>query len=216
MTSLICSIDCDPVIHEAIRDAFEDDDNYALQLTATSLHEMKRHEAAQRKAIDIAIVELPEDPVNVKETVTRARNIMPRAKILLLVTTMTPAIISQTFAVRAAGCLGRDQDLALLPIYCDLIRHVMPVYPEMLGDILRHFCSWFEGLRYPPEEFALSERELDVLKLLSLGHANKVIAHRLDITEATVKVHLQSILTKMNVDNRTQAALVAFQNGLVE
>ena len=45
------------------------------------------------------------------------------------------------------------------------------------------------------------------------GHANKVIARTCDITEATVKVHMKSILRKIRVDNRTQAAIWAMENG---
>ncbi|WP_156381408.1 response regulator transcription factor [Aurantimonas sp. Leaf443] len=55
----------------------------------------------------------------------------------------------------------------------------------------------------------LSDRELEILDCLISGHSNKVIARRCDITEATVKVHLKAILRKINVANRTQAAVWA-------
>ena len=59
----------------------------------------------------------------------------------------------------------------------------------------------------------LSERETQILDGLVKGHANKVIARTCDITEATVKVHMKSILRKIRVDNRTQAAIWAMANG---
>jgi two-component system nitrate/nitrite response regulator NarL len=59
----------------------------------------------------------------------------------------------------------------------------------------------------------LSEREAQILDGLVKGHANKVIARTCDITEATVKVHMKSILRKIRVDNRTQAAIWAMANG---
>ena len=59
----------------------------------------------------------------------------------------------------------------------------------------------------------LSEREAQILDGLLKGHANKVIARTCDITEATVKVHMKSILRKIRVDNRTQAAIWAMANG---
>jgi two-component system nitrate/nitrite response regulator NarL len=59
----------------------------------------------------------------------------------------------------------------------------------------------------------LSERELQILDGLVQGHANKVIARMYDITEATVKVHMKSILRKIRVTNRTQAAIWAVENG---
>ena len=59
----------------------------------------------------------------------------------------------------------------------------------------------------------LSERETQILDGLVRGHANKVIARTCDITEATVKVHMKSILRKIRVANRTQAAIWALEHG---
>lgn len=58
----------------------------------------------------------------------------------------------------------------------------------------------------------LSPREKEILSCLVAGHSNKVIARHLDITEATVKVHLKSVLRKIRVENRTQAAIWALAN----
>lgn len=59
----------------------------------------------------------------------------------------------------------------------------------------------------------LSEREIQILDGLVRGYANKVIARRCDISEATVKVHMKSILRKIRVGNRTQAAIWALEHG---
>lgn len=61
----------------------------------------------------------------------------------------------------------------------------------------------------------LSERETEILSCLVNGRSNKMIANHLDITEGTVKVHLKGILRKINVTNRTQAAIWAVQHGIV-
>jgi two-component system nitrate/nitrite response regulator NarL len=58
----------------------------------------------------------------------------------------------------------------------------------------------------------LSPREREMLNHLVVGHSNKAIARRLDIAEATVKVHLKSVLRKIRVENRTQAAIWAPAN----
>jgi len=60
----------------------------------------------------------------------------------------------------------------------------------------------------------LSEREFATLKYLFKGCPNKVIAHQLDISEATVKVHVKAILRKLSVQNRTQAAIWAVTHGI--
>lgn len=66
------------------------------------------------------------------------------------------------------------------------------------------------------EEAKISPRELDVLCCLMAGYPNKVIARKLDVCEATVKVHVKAILRKLNVRNRTQAALWANSHGINE
>jgi two-component system, NarL family, nitrate/nitrite response regulator NarL len=70
--------------------------------------------------------------------------------------------------------------------------------------------QWAPTLRNHPR---LSDREAQILDGLVRGHANKVIARSCDITEATVKVHMKSILRKIQVANRTQAAVWALEHG---
>jgi two-component system NarL family response regulator len=61
----------------------------------------------------------------------------------------------------------------------------------------------------------LTARELDVLKAIVAGRSNKEIASDLSITEATVKTHINNILSKLGVTDRTQAATTALQRGIV-
>jgi two-component system nitrate/nitrite response regulator NarL len=68
--------------------------------------------------------------------------------------------------------------------------------------------------RTPDVSRILSDREITTLRYLLVGHANKVIARRLEISEATVKVYVKAILRKLRVSNRTQAAIWAFNNGV--
>lgn len=68
--------------------------------------------------------------------------------------------------------------------------------------------------RSPDVTRILSEREITTLRYLLVGHSNKEIARRLEISEATVKVYVKAILRKLRVSNRTQAAIWAFNNGV--
>jgi DNA-binding NarL/FixJ family response regulator len=70
-------------------------------------------------------------------------------------------------------------------------------------------------VKAPERPEALSERELDVLRLLARGLANKEISRDLGIAEKTVKTHVSSILGKLGVQSRTQAALYAGRVGMV-
>jgi DNA-binding NarL/FixJ family response regulator len=63
---------------------------------------------------------------------------------------------------------------------------------------------------------ALSDRELEVLKLLAEGHTNAEIAERLYLTRGTVRNYVSAILAKLEVEDRTQAAILAVRHGLVK
>jgi DNA-binding NarL/FixJ family response regulator len=80
-------------------------------------------------------------------------------------------------------------------------RHVPPEVAARLADRVSHAT--------------LSGRELDVLRLLVGGKRNREIASALDITEGTVKLHVSSILGKLEVADRTEAVTVALQRGFV-
>jgi two-component system, NarL family, response regulator LiaR len=70
-------------------------------------------------------------------------------------------------------------------------------------------------VRAPENPEALTDRETEVLKLLARGKANKQIADGLYVSEKTVKAHVSSILMKLGVQSRTQAALHAVRTGVV-
>jgi two-component system, NarL family, response regulator LiaR len=72
-----------------------------------------------------------------------------------------------------------------------------------------------QDLRNPEPTQDFTGRELDVLKLLAQGKANKEIAHVLNLGEKTIKTHVSNILAKLGVQSRTQAALYAVRSGLV-
>ena len=87
------------------------------------------------------------------------------------------------------------------------------VFPSELASIIADLASQraTDTESHNPD---LSDRELEILRSLTSGDPNKVIAAQLDIAESTVKVHLKHILRKTNSFNRTQAALWAVRHGI--
>ncbi|MEP6961125.1 MAG: response regulator transcription factor [Acidobacteriota bacterium] len=92
-------------------------------------------------------------------------------------------------------------------------------------ELLQTIRDVHAGKKYLPEALAfalqlqsanLSDREIEVLRLIASGLANKQIAHSLRIAEPTVKNHLRSIFGKLGVQDRTEAAIAAIQRGIVQ
>ncbi|HEV2445975.1 MAG TPA: response regulator transcription factor [Candidatus Sulfopaludibacter sp.] len=95
------------------------------------------------------------------------------------------------------------------------------------GELIQAIRSVHAGLRYLPPAVMkslaerapgaeLSTRELDILRLIFKGMSNRQIAESLGITEGTVKWHINIILSRLNVSDRTQAVVTALQRGIVE
>ena len=84
------------------------------------------------------------------------------------------------------------------------------IAPESLPDLLQEVRPIAEALTEP-----LSERELEVLDVIAEGLSNKLIAHRLGISEHTVKTHVASIFAKLGAASRTEAVSLAIRRGLV-
>ncbi len=86
--------------------------------------------------------------------------------------------------------------------------------PSLVDRLVQEYAS--RPVSPAPELSRLTERELDVLRLLARGSANKQIGVSLKISESTVKTHVANIFQKLNVSDRTEAVTVALQRGLIK
>jgi two-component system nitrate/nitrite response regulator NarL len=112
-------------------------------------------------------------------------------------------------AAGADGFLAKTVSPEALVQSLQLVMMGEKVYPTNLASLLAE-----AGAPVPQDSLrGLSAREQEILHLLVTGASNKAIAIRLGITEATVKVHLKTVLRKVDVGNRTQAAVWALNNG---
>jgi DNA-binding NarL/FixJ family response regulator len=154
---------------------------------------------------DLVLMDLNMPRCGGLEAIARIRGADPRAKIIILTTYEGQEDVHRGLSAGAAGYLIKDGPFAQL-LHC--LRQVA------------------EGRRYLEPELAvklagrisankLSPRELDILTHLSTGKSNKVIARAAGIGVGTVKFHINSIFSKLNVSSRTEAACVATQRGLV-
>ncbi len=114
------------------------------------------------------------------------------------------------FQRNAQGYLVKDMPCSPLIASLQLASLGEKVLPSSLIDVLaKQQYQPISLTDYQPavEQANLSQREMDVLCCLMTGYSNKVIARQLELSEATVKVHVKAILRKLKVGNRTQAAM---------
>lgn len=141
-------------------------------------------------------------------TTTRAlRSRDPQARVLILTTYDTDADIVAAIEAGAAGYLLKDATPEALGAAVEAAARGEAVFaPAVAGRLARRVVA-------PPSE--LTEREREVVVLLAEGLANRQIARRLFLSEATVKTHLVHVYEKLRVDNRTAAVAAARQAGII-
>lgn len=171
---------------------------------------------AQAKALlpDIILMDLVMpggDGVTATRAITSA---VPSARVLVLTSFSEDEKVFASIKAGAHGYLMKD----VMPN--ELVKAIRTVYQgeaQLHPDIARKLMTEFTT---PPPRTApkhdLTERELDVLRLLCEGMTNREIAEKLIISEKTVKTHVSNILQKLHAGDRTQAAVWALKSKLVE
>lgn len=163
-------------------------------------------EAYRELRPDVTLMDLQMPNLNGVDAIIRIRAEFPTARIIVLTT-----YVGDVLALRAlrAGAVGYLLKGTLRKELLDAIRTVHAGRRHIPAEIAQQIAQ------HAGEE-SLSEREIGVLKLVSLGHANKEIARLLSISEETVKGHMKSIFTKLDVNDRTQAVTLAAKRGIID
>jgi DNA-binding NarL/FixJ family response regulator len=138
------------------------------------------------------------------------------ARVLILTTFDLDEYVVRAIRAGASGFLLKDAPPAQL---VDAIRVVAAgdalLAPAVTRRLLERFARGVEDDRPPPSLGELTERELQILRLLAQGLSNAEIAERLVVGETTVKSHVSSILRKLRLRDRVQAVIAAYDAGLV-
>ncbi len=163
-------------------------------------------------APDVVLMDLQMPGMDGITAIGHLRRDFPAVAIVILTTFNEDALMVQGLQAGARGYLLKDTDCAtLLATIQAAARGETLLKPEILSRVLA--APLKPAPATPTVAFALTERELEVLRAAARGERNKEIAHALGITERTVKAHLASIFNKLGVDSRAAAVAIAAQQG---
>jgi NarL family two-component system response regulator LiaR len=164
---------------------------------------------ARRLEPDVVLMDLLMPVMDGIEATKAIRAELPEVEVIALTSVLEDASVTGAVRAGAIGYLLKNTE-------ADELRQAIKaaaagqvhLAPEAAARLMRE-------VRFPESPEELTKRETEVLKLLARGKANKQIASGLFINEVTVKAHVSSILMKLGVRSRTQAALHAVRTGLV-
>jgi NarL family two-component system response regulator LiaR len=144
------------------------------------------------------------------ETTRRVRSMTPHTQIVVLTAHTDDARVVASLRAGAIGYVRKDAEPEmLLAAVRAAARGQSMLDPAVAGTVLQELVSSTEIRR------DLTERELEVLRLLAHGRTNREIAEELVLGEETVKTHVGNILAKLHLAHRTQAVVHAFKQGLI-
>jgi DNA-binding NarL/FixJ family response regulator len=177
-------------------------------------------EAVARLSPDVVLMDLKMPVLDGAAATREIRAQHPAARVIVLTTFDDDDYVFEGLRAGALGYLLKDvASERLAEAIRAAARGESFLQPSVAARVVAEFARLSErppgGHQRPPLPEPLSERELEILRLVAGGASNKEIAARLFITEGTVKNHITNILGKLGVRDRTQAALKARELGLV-
>ncbi len=181
----------------------------ALEVVGEASNGEEAVELARRLEPDVVLMDLLMPVMDGIEATKKIRRELPEVEVVALTSVLEDASVTGAVRAGAIGYLLKTTDADEL---CEAIKAAaagqVRLAPEAAARLMHE-------VRAPESPEALTERETEVLELIARGKTNKQIARELFIGEATVKSHVHSILSKLSVSSRTQAALYAGRIGLV-
>lgn len=208
----ILIVDDHPVVREGIGAMLKREADFKIVGEATN--GVEAVEKARELSPDVILMDLRMPEMDGVEAITRIKEEKPDIKFIILTTYSDDEYIFKGIAAGARAYLLKDAPRD------DLFKAIRAVWrgesliqPVVASRVLDRLA---ELSRKSPSAETLSEREVEVLKLMAKGVSNKDIADQLSITQSTVKTHITSIFQKLNVTTRTEAVTTSLRRGIIQ
>ena len=199
-------VDDHPVVRDGLRGMFAGDDRFQVAGEAGNGHEALA--VARTVRPDVVLMDLRMPGMDGVTTIRALKEQGSAARVLVLTTYDTDSDVLPAIKAGATGYLLKDTPREeLFRAVAAAHRGESVLSPAVAGRLMGN-------LRSPARE-PLSQRELEVLRLISQGSSNRETASKLFISEATVKTHLLHVYAKLGVRDRAAAVATAFERGLL-
>lgn len=200
----ILTVDDHPMLREGISSAISRQPD--MVLVGEAVNGLEAIEAFRKTLPDVTLMDLQMPDMNGVEAISAIRAEFSGARIIVLTTYKGDA---QALRALQAGASGYLLKSALRKEMMDAIRNVhagrTSIPAEIAIQIAQHAAA-----------DSLSARQIEVLQCVARGAANKEVAHRLHISEETVKMHMKHILEKLGASDRTHAVTIGLSRGIIE
>jgi DNA-binding NarL/FixJ family response regulator len=200
----ILAVDDHPLFRQGIAALIEGEEDMTLVGEASNGREAIQQFRAQRP--DVTLMDLQMPDMNGLDAIIAIRNEFPPARIIVLTTYTGDIQVLRALKAGAQGYLLKNLlHKELLQTIRDVHAGKKALSPEASHEIASHVT-----------DDALTPAEVDVLRLIAAGNANKQISCQLSISEETVKSRVKNILSKLGANDRTHAAMIGLKRGIIE
>jgi len=158
---------------------------------------------------DVVLMDLMMPGMGGAATIAEMRKILPRTRFVALTSFVDPELVNRVIRAGATGYLLKHASMGQL---MDAIRDAVQGRPTLGMEATE---ALMKSTVEPTGTANLTEREMDVLRLMAEGHTNLEIAQQLRISESTARFHVGKVFSKLGVSNRTEAVRTALRLHLV-
>jgi DNA-binding NarL/FixJ family response regulator len=186
-----------------------------MSVVGTAVDGQEAVEKALALSPDVVLMDVRMPVLDGIEATFQIRRKLPGCQVLMLTTFDDEEYVVKSLQAGATGYLLKDIPAADLAQAIRLVRAgIYQLSPSVAGKLVGQLGAKSRPAAPPAAEHDLTERELEVLRLVAAGATNREIAEALVVSEGTVKNHVSNILSRLGLRDRIQAALYAYDHDL--